>query len=166
MVVVPPLTSPSYDRFFFLLLFRPKTASYDLYVSTYLDLDKIFYYAPPFSSGVSPSSRQKNASALQQSFQVMIATNSLYSRAKRFRPPHIGIHSPREVAQHVQGFLDLHENSIAIYVWRLHMCGSALNDGCGAQTNPTPDLTLTLTPTLTHPFRGLSVCSRGRQGQY
>ena len=44
--------------------------------------------------------------------------------------------------------------------------------GCGAQTNPTPDLTLTLTLTLTptltptQPFGGLEVCSRGRQGQY
>ena len=45
--------------------------------------------------------------------------------------------------------------------------------GCGgAQTNPTPDLTLTLTLTLTptltptQPFGGLEVCSRDRQGQY
>ena len=37
------------------------------------------------------------------------------------------------------------------------MCRSAQNDGCGAQTNPTPDLTLTLTPT--HPLGALEVCS-------
>ena len=36
------------------------------------------------------------------------------------------------------------------------MCRSAQNDGCAAQTNPTPDLTLTLTlaPTQPNPLGG------------
>ena len=45
-------------------------------------------------------------------------------------------------------FLYLHVNSIAIYVWRLPMSRFAQNDGYAAQTNQTPDPTLTLTPTL------------------
>ena len=48
----------------------------------------------------------------------------------------------------VQGFLDLRVNSMAIYIyaWRPPICRSAQNDGCAAQTNPTPDLVvLTLT---------------------
>ena len=55
---------------------------------------------------------------------------------------------PRSCTHYVQGFVDLHVNSIAICVWWLPMCRSAQNDGCAAQTNPTPDLTPTLTLTL------------------
>ena len=72
----------------------------------------------------------------------------------------------RKNCTYVQGFLDLHVKSLAIYVWRLPMCRSAQNDRYAAQTNLTPDPTLTLTLTPTQPSGGLSVCSRGRQGLY
>ena len=61
----------------------------------------------------------------------------------------VGVGSPRDVARTCK-VLDLHVNSIAVYVCPLPMCRSAQNAGCAAQTNPTPDLTLTptLNPTL------------------
>ena len=43
----------------------------------------------------------------------------------------------------------MHVKLLAKNVWRLRMCRPAQNDVCGAQTNPTPDLTLTLTVTVT-----------------
>ena len=62
----------------------------------------------------------------------------------------------------MRGFLDFHVNSIAVYVCRLPVCWSAQDDGCGAQTNPTPDLTLTLSLTLplTPPSGALGLLSR------
>ena len=66
---------------------------------------------------------------------------------------HAHVQPPRSCT-YAQGFLGLHVNSIAIYSWRLPMCRSAQNDGCAAQTNPTPDLTLTLAPTQPNPLGG------------
>ena len=60
------------------------------------------------------------------------------------------------------------------------MCRSARNDGCRAQTKPTPELTLAptltlsltltlaqnLNLTLTQSLGGIEVCFQGREGQY
>ena len=57
--------------------------------------------------------------------------------------------------------LDLRVNSMATDVWRLPVCRSPQNEGCAVQTNPTPDLTLSLTLTLTPTLWGaLGLLSR------